>query len=371
MIFIPMIRSLFGLGAARRWRARALALAAAPLVLGTGGCTYKAHASGQAPSVLVQITQVHEGSLPRIVTAYGTVRANSSDRDSITVTLPATVESISVRVGEAVKQGASLLRLAPTPQSASAYAQAVSALHVARELVGRTRELFQEHLATRQQLSAAEKGRTDARSALDALVAQGAAGATTIRAPFSGIVTAISTSAHAVASVGAVLLELVRPEALVLDVGVEPNEASRIHPGDAVSIRAIGGERTLRAVVRMRGAVVNATGLVPVEISLPPGALLPGQWAEAHITVGKVRGYVVPHEAILVDGNGSTYLVQVHQGLAKIVHVRVLAALGARDTVSGPVDSAAPVVLAGNYQLNDGMRVRRADALAPKAKDSK
>lgn len=349
-----------------------LALLAAVVALGSTGCTSKAHASGEAPSVLVRTTPVREGSLPQIVTAYGTVQANSADRDAVSVTLPARVETVYVRVGQSVRKGAPLLRLAPTPQSQAAYAQAVSALHVASDLVSRTRELFREHLATRQQLSSAETGRADARSSLDALVAQGAAGRTTIRAPFPGIVTAISTSVHAVASVGAVLLELVRPEALVLDVGVEPNEASQIRPGDAVSVRAIGSKRALRAVVSMRGAVVDAaTGLVPVEISLPPGALLPGQWAEGHITVGRVHGYVVPHEAILVDSSGSTYVVQVHQGIAKIVHVRVLAALGARDTVSGPLDGGAPVVLAGNYQLSDGMRVRRANSPAPKAKDSK
>ena len=44
--------------------------------------------------------------------------------------------------------------------------------------------------------------------------------------------------------------------------------------------------------------------------------------------------------------------------VAKKVPVRVLVAGGARDVVDGPLNAASPVVLAGNYQLDDGMRVR-------------
>jgi hypothetical protein len=47
--------------------------------------------------------------------------------------------------------------------------------------------------------------------------------------------------------------------------------------------------------------------------------------------------------------------------VAKKVPIRVLAAGGAQDVVDGPLDPGSPVVLAGNYQLDDGMRVRLAD----------
>ena len=365
----PVGRDFTERGSAKLRLLVALALAA-PLA----ACTSSAGTPGasRTPSVLVQTTRVRQGSLPRIVDAYGFAQANSTDRDSVTVTLPATVEAIYVRVGQTVSKGTALLRLLPTPQSKSSYAQALSALRVAGDLVERTKELFQEHLATRQQLATAEKGRADARSALLALEAQGAAGPRTIDAPFSGIVTSISTSARAFASVGSVLLELVRPNALVLSVGVTPSQASEIHVGDGATVIPVGGERSMSSTVRMRGAAVDAsTGLVPVQLSLPAGALLLGQWAHARITVAEVRGYVVPHEAILVDDDGGTYVVQVHRQLAKIVHVRVLAALGSRDTVSGPIDGRAPVVLAGNYQLTDGMRIRYANGSEAEAKDSR
>jgi membrane fusion protein, multidrug efflux system len=360
--------AVIGRSIPRAVSAQALAFVAALITSCVAGCGPASSTPSAGPSVLVQTTQVRKGSLPQIVRAYGTVQANSSDRDSVTVTIAAMVADVYVRAGEEVRKGAPLVRLAPTPQSESAYAQALSALRVARDLVGRTRELLREHLATRQQLTSAEKVETDARAALDALRVQGASGLMTIRAPFHGIVTTISTSAHAIASAGSVLLELVRPDALVLDVGVTPSQASQIEVGDRATLEPIGGAQTLESAVEMRGAVVDATtGLVAVQLSLPTGALLPGQWARAEITVGRVNGYVVPHDAVLVDSDGGTYIVQVHHGLARIVHVRVLAALGSHDTVSGPIDGLAPLVLSGNYQLTDGMRIRLSDPAQAKA----
>ncbi|MGH8227169.1 MAG: efflux RND transporter periplasmic adaptor subunit [Steroidobacteraceae bacterium] len=321
-----------------------------------------AQAKRSGPSVLIHTTSVKEGSLPRIVRAYGTVQANSSARESIMAPVASTVATVYVRVGEEIAKGAPLLRLVPTPQTASSYAQAVSASRVARDLVERTKELFGEHLATRQQLSSAKKVESDARASLDALKAQGAAGPSTLRAPFRGIVTVISTTAHAITAEGTALLELVRPNALILNVGIVPSEALTVEHGDPASVTAIGGTQVFPAKVMMRGSVVNAsTGLVPVQLSVPVGALLPGQWAQAAITVGKVHGYVVPHEAILVDNQGETYVVQAQGGVAKIVYVHILASLGTRDTVAGSLDVKAPLVLAGSYQLQNGMRVRLQD----------
>jgi hypothetical protein len=48
--------------------------------------------------------------------------------------------------------------------------------------------------------------------------------------------------------------------------------------------------------------------------------------------------------------------------------VTILLSAGARDVITGALDPEAALVLAGNYQLKDGMQVRIAD---PKQTDSK
>ena len=317
--------------------------------------------NSEGPSVLVQLTKLRQGSLPEIVTAYGSVQADPSARQTIVAPLPCVVGEVYVRAGAEVAAGAPLIRLGPTPQAAAAYAQARAALRAAGQLVDRTRAMLAEHLATAQQLADAVKAQADARATLAEFDAEGAGGAQTLRAPFPAVVAAISTSPGAIVNQGAPLLDLARSNALVLEVGVVPEQAVAIRSGEPVNVTALGKKDPASGKVVLRGRFVDPrTGLVPVDVALPPGPFLAGEMAEAGIVTGEARGYIVPHEAILVNDSGSPYVVQAVDNVAKKIPVRVLRAGGPEDVVDGPLDPASPLVLAGNYQLDDGMRVRTA-----------
>lgn len=310
-------------------------------------------------SVLVTLTRLKQGSLPHVVTGYGTVEPSAAGHKTVMAPMSAVVAEVEVRLGEEVAAGAPLIRLAPSPATAASYSQAKSALSVAERLVASTRKLLLTHLATVQQLADAEKSESDARSALQALEAVGADGRHVIRAPFRAVVTAVSTTPGSIVAEGTALFDLAAPRSLVLNVGVVPAQAAAIHANDTASVQVIGGSQSVPAKVLLCGAVAEAdTGLVPVEIALPPSGFLPGEMARAAITTGEMRGYVVPHEAILVNDSGAAYVVQAVDGVAHKVQVRVLDAHGDQDVISGALDARAPLVLSGNYQLDDGMKVR-------------
>lgn len=313
-------------------------------------------------SVLVTLTKLEQGSLPHVVIGYGTVAPSAAGHKTVMAPVAAVVAAIDVRLGEEVPAGAPLIRLAPSPATAASYTQAKSALAVAGHLVASTRKLSLTHLATAQQLADAEKSESDARSALQALEAVGAGGQHVIRAPFRAAVIAVATTPGAIVAEGTALLDLAAPQSLVLNVGVVPAQAAAIHANDTAAVRVIGGGRSIATKVLLCGAVAEAdTGLVPVEIALPPAGFLPGEMAQAAITTSESRGYVVPHEAILADDSGNPYVVQAVDGVAHKVHVRVLDAHGDQDVISGALDARAPLVLSGNYQLDDGMKVRLTD----------
>lgn len=90
--------------------------------------------------------------------------------------------------------------------------------------------------------------------------------------------------------------------------------------------------------------------------------VFPGEMAEAEITTGHVSGYVVPHRAILVNGQGKPYVVQSINMIARKVPVRIVGALGGKNVITGPLSATAPLVLDGNHQLDNGMRIRAAEA---------
>jgi RND family efflux transporter MFP subunit len=336
---------------------RALALLAAALLIACGSAAAAQDKAG--PSVLVELTKLQKGSLPRIVTAFGAIETNPAARQAVMAPVAAAVEAIYIKAGQKVATGAPLIRLGPSPATAAAYAQAVSALRAASDLAERTRSLLGQHLATAQQLTDAEKSEADARAALAALKAEGAGSPQDLRALADAIVTGVSTSRGALVAQGAALLELALPNGLVLRAGVVPDQATAIRAGDAATITPLGWRDAVSGRVLLCGSVVDPqTGLVPVDIALPRGGFMPGQKAQAGIITGEVTGYVVPHVAILAEDTGAPYVVQAVNGAAHIVSVKVLLADGARDIIAGPLDPTAPLVLAGNYQLRDGMKIR-------------
>jgi membrane fusion protein, multidrug efflux system len=311
------------------------------------------------PSAAVQLARLQAGSLPRIVTAYGSVQPSIETQQIVMAPLSAVVRQVFVRQGAQVPAQAPLLRLAPSPAAAESYARAESALRVATELVDRTRGMVGQHLATAQQLAKAENARANARAALTALQQEGADRPRTLRAAFAAIVIKVSVSPGTIVTDGSPLVTLAQPQGLILKTGVVPADAAAIAEGNQVTIQPLGASLPIRGTVLLRGSLVDQqSGLVPIEIALPTGAMLPGEMAAAHIATGRVSGYVVPHVAILVDQRGAAYVVQSVDMVAKRVAVTILCADGDRDVIAGPLDPKAPLVLAGNYQLTDGMRLR-------------
>ncbi|TAL76737.1 MAG: efflux RND transporter periplasmic adaptor subunit [Burkholderiaceae bacterium] len=318
------------------------------------------------PSVLVTTTPMREGSLAKTVTAYGTVVSLPSAKRMVSAHASETVGEVYVHEGDEAPAGAPLLQLVPGAQTAAAFVQAQSALQDAEQQVARTRRMLAQHLATSQQLANDVKALSDAKVALDALKAQGAGGAKTLRAPFRAIVSHVTVAPGALVASGTPLVELENPNSLTLRVGVTPPEARLINMGNTVAVTALAGHEALDGAVLRRGSLIDpATGLVLVDISLPADHLFPGEAARAAITVGQTQGFVVPHSAILVDNRGKPYVVQADGKNARKVPVQVAGTYGDEDVIHGAgLKADQPLVLTGNYQLEDGMQIRLADETA-------
>ena len=323
----------------------------------------------QEPSVSVDLVKLKKGSLPRIISAYGVVGANPAAHQTVMAPLSAVVDTVYVKRDEKVAADTPLVSLGPSPATAAAYSQAQTALRTANELVQRTRTLLDQHLATRQELGAAEKSAADAQASLAAMQAEGAGSPQILRSPFAAVVTAISTSPGAIVAQGAALIDLVRLNELVLHAGVVPDQANEIKVGAAAKVTPLGAKRGTAGKVVLRGSAVNPqTGLVAVDVALPPEGFFAGETAAAHIIVGEAAGYVVPHATVLVDDKGASYVVQAVDDRARRVNVDVLVGDGTSDVIEGPLDPAAPLVLTGNYQLRDGTKLRPANSNAADGK---
>lgn len=320
-------------------------------------------AGGGDVSALVKVVALHQGTLPVTVSAFGKVKPAATAQELITAPVDGRVEQVAVQVGQEIKEGAPMLNLVPSMDARASYKQAQVSVFAAQKLLDNNRSLVHVHLGTQSDLTSAEKTLSDAQSALAVLIAKGANEPRTFKAPFDAIVLKVDAGSGSVVSPGGALIELARPDGLVVELGVDPARALSVKAGDAVNLVPLNASAAaLSGKVLLRSAVVNPdTGLVPVQVSFPAGKLLIGENVHAIIAIGQRSGYLVSHSAVLINADGHTYVVQAVGSVAKKVDVQVIGSDGNQDLIDGKLDAKAPVVLSGNYQLDNGTKLRFAE----------
>lgn len=279
-----------------------------------------------------------------------------------------------------------MLTVGADPAALAVYRQATAALALARGQRTRIAQMLADRMATRDQLAQADNAIATAQASLDALNREGGSSAEqTLAAPFDGVVTALLVTPGARIAAQGPLVTVARSDRLVASVGVEPGQLHLLAPGQSAQLVCLNGDGTpVPGSVRFVGAMVDPqTRLVPLTVAVvaaavdtrqvvqadPPDAavpdpaapnpavLVPGEAVRVDVTVGQMRGWLVPRDAVLTDAKGS-YLFQMDGAKAVRVDVHVVGMSGAITVVSGQLDPARALVTSGNYQLQDGAAVR-------------
>lgn len=357
-----------------------IAGALALVLLAAGAILFaKQHATGSAiapaaaaaPIATITSSPAFRGAVPLTVTAWGDVAPSQSD--SLSLPRAGQLVMLAVVVGQRVSKGAVMARIAADPVTEAGYLTARNTFTLARGESRRLQALFALQLATVSQVETAKKAVNDAQATLDAQRKTGAgAGDVAITAPFDGVVTALSAMRGDRLAANAPVLQLGRVDTLRIQLGIEPSEHTRVHLGDVASLRPLQlrseayGSAASRAVqgriTDLQYLVDPKTQLVSATVQVPAAAsagLVPGMRVEASIAVGRAEGWLVPRLAVLTDSQGD-YIYQVKDETAHRVRVQQLAQAQGEVAVEGAIDTALPLVTAGNYELTDGMKVREA-----------
>lgn len=331
----------------------------------TGAATAATDAAAR-PQVAVALAQPQLRSIAQPVDGYGVIGADVDAAMNVNLSYTAKVAQFAVQAGQRVKRGATLFVVQPDPSALNAERQAATSARLAREDLAQTQALFKQALATRAQLEAANKAAADAQAALDMQHEMGVGKPrAAIVAPADGVVLQILVAQGDVVQAGGAILKLSaspRGSAATQQVvlGVEPDAAASIQPGDNVVLRGLSPAQSkveVKGSVRAIGGAVDAqSGQVNVSIAadLTGSPLLPGTHVRGTIDTRNGVHWVVPRAALLSDDKGA-YVFQVdQQHQARRVSVQPKVERGGDYGVDGKVVPGLGVVVVGNYELHEG-----------------
>jgi RND family efflux transporter MFP subunit len=274
------------------------------------------------------------------------------------------IVEVSVRNGDPVTAGQSLIHIEPGDSGDAAAASAAAAIGAAARLISARAEFERaQRLRAADYISIAAMQRAEAAlqsAEADAGASEAQARAARIRAtwhtvmaPYAGHVTNLWVSAGDLATPGKPLLGLEDPTALRVIAQIPESLAERVEPGKEAQL-VVGGSAPLAiAAWRVIPAVDPVTHSVEVRAELPSrSGLEPGQFATLllpqHEALPVPR---IPLSAVLrrsevtgvyvVDSSGATHLRQIRLGPVAGDGVTVLAGLRSGEQIALDPDVAA------------------------------
>ena len=315
------------------------------------------------PTASVQTVKLEKSSITATVTAYGTVIAQPSELESVSVQYESKVIRLLVSAGEPAKEGQALIEIEPSPDTKLQLAEAESAAESTRLQLEQTQRRFEMKLAVNQDLQKAQQEARDAAAKFTSLKARGAGDRTTLTSDLNGLLATIDVRIGQIVPAGGPLLSLVPSKQIEILLGVEPATAGRLHDGQKVQIFSVNQKGSGEGAIRLVTRRVNPeTRLVDTFVSAPSDApLLLDGFVRGEIPVEEKNAFVVPRDAVLPSEDGSV-LFTVNDGHA--VEHKVVTGLetDTQTEVTGDdLHEGDEVVTVGNYQLEDGMAVEKAE----------
>ena len=342
---------------------RSLGAVLAILVVTIGVARAAPDDGGSTPAALVTLATAKAEALHPEVSAYGTVAPDPDYVTTVAIPRDGIVAAVSVRAGQLVKAGDAIATVETAPGAAASYQQAQSAAAFAAKDLAHTKALYDQQLATKSQLAAAEKAYADAAAQLRAQTRIGTGrAAEVLRANAAGIVVTLNAAPGDRVQANSVLASIATRDRLLVNVGLEPEDAPQVPVGAPVWLRspqddALSFTSTVESVDAMmdpKSRLVNA--VVGVPQSVAPRLIL-GTVLEGAVKLPSKTGIVVPHDAIMTDARGN-YVYVVEKGIAHRRGVTIGLETDTAALLTKGLRAGERVVVAGNAGLGDGTAVR-------------
>ncbi len=319
-------------------------------------------ADQRSPIAQVTLQKIRKARIAQIISVYGTVIPSPKAIQIISVSCERQILRLLVVNGQRISHGDLLLEIDSSPNTRLQFEQTRNQEKIAKENLYHMRQRIHLKIATEEQLLQAEQAWQQAHLSMESMEKRGIGGPKQIRAPVEGLVGKVNVQEGSIVPAGNPILELVAQKQVEIRLGVEPEDLKHVFVGqpvllsrvDAPALSAVTGK-----ILEISQIVNPATRLVDVLVTLPPATqFLPGDWILGKITAASAIGLLVPRSAVVPQG-AEQVLYTVQDGVARKHLVRIGIDNGKEIQVTGEkLRPGDPVVILGNYELEDGMAVR-------------
>ena len=364
-----------------RWTVAAALMAATVTV---AACGKKEEAAPPPSRQTVTAATVTQVSLPRTVTASGSVSAweevpVGAETGGLVATGVFVDEGSWVRQGQPLVQlNDALLRAQLRQQEAGVQTARANAARDDAALA-RAQELKERGFLSQASLDTALANQRASQANLASALASLSETRTrlnqsTIRAPVAGRIISRSVTRGQIVGAGTELFRMVRDGRLELDAQVPETELPFVAAGQTATIVSDQNGTTTGTIRIVTPEVDPQTRLGIARITLAPGAALkPGNFARATISVGAAPALIIPAAAVVFrEGKPGVYVID-QNGRVAFTRIETGARTGPSVAVLSGLRAGQRVVLSGAGFLGDGDLVTvgqpRAAAAAPAARN--
>jgi HlyD family secretion protein len=332
-------------------------------------------ATSPRPALTVTLATPVEADWPRVIEAGGGLYA-WQEGVVAAETGGLRVVEVAVEVGDRVRRGQELVRLADDTvraelaQQEARVAQVRASLAEARANADRARTVKDRGAMSEQQstqyLIGEEGAKANLAAAEAALEMQRLRLAQTrILAVDDGVVSSRTATLGMVVQPGIELLRIVRQGRVEWRAEVTAEQLAQVRPGQEAELRLPSGESVVGQVRTPAPTLDSGTryGLVYVDVPVDSPARA-GMFARGTIRLGTRRALTLPESAVVLR-DGNSYVYQVGEG-DRVAQLRVETGRRAEGRVEilAGLDTDARVVESGGAFLNDGDLVRIETVLA-------
>ena len=319
----------------------------------------------QNVTATVRVSKAAYGSIAKVVEGHGIIQPFPDYDAKISALLPLRIDSILVKPGDRVHKGQPVVKLQRDFSQDMAVQKAKISMEQAKVNLNRAETLFKNGVISRVNL---EQAQTEYKLAkadyeLQKRSLQYAIENSILRSPIDGVVSSVYGVVGQVADPAQVLVHIVNTKHLMASIGIETEDMEKIKVGQPADllIPNLSDHNIIHGhVIKQNKEIDPATQLVHIWIQIDnkEQILQPGMFAVARIFVRRIpNALIIPRSAMLKDSLGY-YVFTVENNIARKVHITPGIITDKKVQVLKGLKPRALIVYLGNYELEDGMRVK-------------